>query len=148
MKKVSISAIILSILMLMINSSYALCINAPDANLRKGPGTKYGKSWEVFKYMPFQKVSKSGNWYKVKDIDGDVHWVYEKLVTTKFKCAAVKADKANIRKGPGTGFGTNALSPGLKYDAFKIIQTKGDWVRVEDEFGDTGWIFKKLLWIQ
>jgi len=148
MKKILIPVIILSILMLINSVSYALCINAPDANLRKGPGTKYQKSWEVFKFMPFQKVSKTGNWYKVKDVDGDVHWIYEKLVTSKFKCATVKADKGNIRKGPGTKYSTNALSPGLKYDAFKVLQIKGDWVKVVDEFGDTGWIFKKLLWIQ
>ena len=34
----------------------ALCVNVPEANLRSGPGTKYEKTWEVFKYMPFKKL--------------------------------------------------------------------------------------------
>lgn len=133
---------------LISNHSYALCVNAPEANLRTGPGTKYGKSWEVFKFMPFKKISKKGNWYRVKDVDGDIHWVYTKLVTKKFKCAVVKTDKANIRIGPGTNYSKSALSPALKYDSFKIVKTGPSWVKVSDEFGDTGWIFKKLLWIQ
>jgi SH3-like domain-containing protein len=118
-----------------------------EANLRGGPGTKYEKTWEVFKYMPFNKLSKKGNWYKVKDVDGDVHWIYSKLVTDKFNCAVVKVDKANVRSGPGTKYGKNALSPALKYDSFKVIKTRSSWVKVSDEFGDSGWISRKLLWI-
>lgn len=128
--------------------SYGLCVNVPEANLRSGPGTKYEKTWEVFKYMPFSRQFKKGNWYKVKDVDGDVHWIYRKLVTGKFRCAVVKVDKANVRSGPGTGYNKNALSPALKYDAFKVIKTKSSWVNVVDEFGDKGWIARKLLWVQ
>ena len=130
------------------NSVNALCINVPEANLRNGPGTKYEKTWEVFKYMPFSKQSKKGNWYKVKDVDGDVHWIYKKLVTDKFRCAVVKVNKANVRSGPGTGYSKNSLSPALKYDAFKVIKIKSSWVNVVDEFGDKGWISRKLVWIQ
>jgi SH3-like domain-containing protein len=129
------------------NYSHALCVNVDEANLRGGPGTKYEKTWEVFKYMPFSKVSKKGDWYKVKDVDGDSHWIYTKLVTDKFKCAVVKVDKANVRRGPGTEHSKSALSPALKYDSFKVLSTKSSWVNVVDEFGDKGWIFRKLLWI-
>jgi SH3-like domain-containing protein len=148
MKKSFILTLVISAVILLSNVSYAMCVNVAEANLRRGPGTKYEKSWEVFKYMPFNKVSKKGNWYKVKDVDGDVHWVYTKLVTEKFKCAVVKVNKANIRSGPGTKNSIVALSPALKYDSFKVIKTKDSWVKVVDEFGDTGWIFKKLLWLQ
>jgi SH3-like domain-containing protein len=148
MKKSFIVILIICAFILLSQISHALCVNVPEANLRRGPGTKYEKSWEVFKYMPFNKVSIKGNWYKVKDVDGDVHWVYKKLVTEKFKCAVVKVDKANIRSGPGTNNKAVALSPALKYDSFKVIKTKDSWVKVIDEFGDTGWIFKKLLWLQ
>ena len=128
--------------------SYALCVNVPEANLRGGPGTKYEKTWEVFKYMPLSRLSKKGNWYKVKDVDGDIHWIYRKLVTDKFRCAVVKVDKANVRSGPGTRYSKKAMSPALKYDSFKVIKIKPSWVKVIDEFGDTGWIFRKLLWVQ
>jgi len=130
------------------SNSFALCVNVSEANLRSGPGTKFAKTWEVFKYMPFKKLSRKGSWYKVKDVDGDMHWVYTKLVTGNFKCAVVKVDKANVRSGPGEKFGKTAMSPALKYDSFKVIKTQSPWVKVIDEFGDSGWIFRKLLWIQ
>jgi SH3-like domain-containing protein len=147
MKKSLILLVVLFSLILFADFSLALCVNVPEANLRSGPGTKYEKTWEVFKYMPFNKLSKRGNWYKVKDVDGDTHWVYRKLVTDKFRCAVVKVEKANIRNGPGTNYSKNALSPSLKYDSFKVLQIKSSWVKVIDEFGDTGWISRKLLWI-
>lgn len=34
----------------------AWCIKVSEANLRQGPGTNFEKSWEVFKYMPLQKI--------------------------------------------------------------------------------------------
>jgi SH3-like domain-containing protein len=147
MKKYLILLLVLFTLIFFADFSYALCVNVSDANLRSGPGTKYNKTWEVFKYMPFKRLSKKGNWYKVKDVDGDIHWIYRKLITSKFKCAVVKVEKANIRNGPGTNYSKNALSPSLKYDSFKVLQIRSSWVKVIDEFGDKGWISRKLLWI-
>ena len=129
-------------------NAYALCVKTADANLRNGPGTKYKKTWEVFKYMPLMKIGSQGNWYKVKDVDGDIHWVYHTLVTDKYKCAVVKIKKANVRSGPGTNYKMNILSPALKYYSFKVIDTKQSWVNVMDEYDDKGWIHINLLWVQ
>jgi SH3-like domain-containing protein len=148
MKNNLILTVVLLSFILLSGYSHALCVNVPEANLRSGPGTNFEKTWEVFKYMPLNKLTEKGNWYKVKDVDGDVHWIYKKLVTKKFRCAVVKTDKINVRTGPGTGYSKNALSPALKYDSFKVLQIKSSWAKVIDEFGDTGWIFRKLLWIQ
>jgi len=140
--------IILIVLLFFNNPIHALCVNSPEANLRSGPGTKYEKTWEIFKYMPLKEISKKGNWYKVKDVDSDIHWIYRKLVTNKFRCAVVKGENIAIRKGPGTSFEKTYFSPAMRYDPFKIMQVKGSWVNVVDEFGNAGWIYKKLLWIQ
>ena len=141
-------SLIFILLICLSNSAHALCVNTSDASLRSGPGTKYKITWEVFKFMPFKKIGQKGNWYKIKDLDGDVHWIYKKMVTKSFKCAAVKKDKINIRSGPGTKYTAAGLHQAMKYDSYKIIRTKGLWVKVEDEFGSTGWIYKNLLWIQ
>ncbi len=133
---------------LAVSESFPLCVKTSSANLRKGPGKKYEKTWEVFKYMPLKKLAKKGNWYKVKDVDGDIHWIFGGLVTDKYKCAVVKVDKANIRTGPGKKYRFSELSPAIRYDSFRVLKIKGKWVKVKDEFGDTGWIFRKLLWIQ
>jgi uncharacterized protein YgiM (DUF1202 family) len=103
MKKTWFFLLVFTVLGIVHNHALALCVNVPEANLRKGPGTQHEKTWEVFKYMPFKRLSTKGEWYKVQDVD--------------------------------------------KYESFKVIQRKGLWVKVLDEFNDTGWIFRKLLWI-
>ncbi len=137
-------------ILLIVSATFAsaLCVITEDANLRSGPGTNYDKTWQVFKYMPLKKLGKKGHWYRVKDVDGDEHWVYEKLVTEKFRCAVVKVDKANIRRGPGLKYRKTDFSPVIKYDSFRIIKRRGLWYKVKDEFGQVGWIHKKLIWIQ
>lgn len=125
----------------------ALCVKVSEANLRSGPGTKYEKTWEVFKYMPFKKLKRRGNWYKVRDFEDDEHWIYRKLVTDRYNCGVVKVDKANIRTGPGTQYAKAAMAAGLMYDSFRILKIKSGWAHVVDEFGDRGWIYRKLLWI-
>jgi SH3-like domain-containing protein len=148
MKKFLAYFILFSLIVLFNDNAYALCVKTSDANLRSGPGTKHKKTWEVFKYMPLKKIGSQGNWYKVKDVDGDIHWVYHTLVTDKYKCAVVKIKKANVRSGPGTNYKINILSPALKYYSFKVIDTKQSWVNVMDEYNDKGWIHRNLLWVQ
>jgi len=147
MKNIFAAYVVFFLLFVFYNDADALCVTVSEANLRSGPGTKYEKTWEVFKYMPFKKLSQKGNWYKVQDVDGDAHWIYRKLVSSKFECAVVKVDKANIRSGPGTQFDKKYFSPSLKYDSYKVLARKGEWVKVLDEFGETGWLFRKLVWI-
>ena len=98
----------------------ALCVTARKANLRSGPGTNYDVVWEIFKYMPLEKVgiSLSGEWYAVKDLEGDVSWIHKKLVTSRYKCAVVNSDEVNVRTGPGTNYSESTASPGKKYLLF------------------------------
>jgi SH3-like domain-containing protein len=128
----------------------ALCVKVPKANLRTGPGTNYGIAWEIYKYMPFQKVgvSLSGDWYAVSDIDGDVNWIHKSLVTDRYRCAVVKTEEVNVRTGPGTNYSRSSMSPAKQYYSYKVIKKKGGWVKVKDEWGNTGWIHKSYLWIR
>lgn len=84
MRKLIVFNAIFTAIVLLSNSAGALCVTVSEANLRSGPGTNYGKTWEVFKFMPFKRLSKKGNWLKVQDVDGDKHWIYRKLVTDNF----------------------------------------------------------------
>lgn len=150
MKKILVAlGIILSILFI-IRHSNALCVSAQKANLRAGPGTNYEIAWEVYKYMPFSKVgvSLSGDWYAVRDVDGDVNWIHKRLVTNRYRCAVVKIQEVNVRTGPGTNYSKSTLSLAKKYYSFKILQRRGIWIKVKDDMGNIGWIHKNYLWIQ
>lgn len=123
-----------------------VCVKVTEANLRQGPGTHYEKSWTVFAYMPFRKIGQRGNWYHVQDVDGDRHWIFRKLVSSKLRCTVVKVKKANVRSGPGTNFPMADLGSLDKYYSFRVIGESGRWLKVEDDLGNSGWIAKSLLW--
>ncbi len=127
--------------------SEALCISNKKANLRQGPGTHFEKLWQVFQYMPFKELKKKGKWYRVQDLDGDIYWVHQKLITKKYKCAVIKENETNLRKGPGTDYPQVAWSPVDKYFSMKVIKEKGNWVQIQDSAGDVAWIHKPLIWI-
>jgi len=142
------SALAAFIAMIGVENSAALCIKKNKANLRQGPGTKYEKKWQVFKYMPFEKLKTKGSWYRVRDLDGDIFWVHKKLTTRDYKCAVIKENKTNLRKGPGTKHPMVDWSPVDKYFSMKVLEIKNNWVRVEDGVGDRAWIYRPLVWIQ
>ena len=131
-------------------SVQALCIKVSKANLRAGPGKNYRTVWQVYMYMPLEKVGQATNknWYAVRDADGDTYWVHKGLVTNAYRCAIVNAEKVNVRKGPGTNYGKVEDSPAQRYYSYRVISQKGKWTRVRDEWGSTGWIMNDLLWIR
>lgn len=132
---------------LFTNQVSAACIDVEKANLRHGPNTSYQKTWEVYRYMPFKILKTQGDWLRIQDLDSDIHWVHNSLISRSLKCAVVKVEKANIRKGPGGQYPKVAWSPTQKYYAFKVLRSKSSWLEVEDAAGNKGWISQSLVWM-
>ncbi|MCC7402840.1 MAG: SH3 domain-containing protein [Bdellovibrionales bacterium] len=124
----------------------ALCVDAWEANLRKGPGGKYPVTWTVGKFTPLIKVDKSGGWTQVEDQDGEKHWVLSSLVTTAYQCVSVKEATANLRSGPGTTYPSLHYGSADKYTPFKRVDLKDDWYQVEDELGLRFWVHNSTVW--
>ncbi|MCB0421826.1 MAG: hypothetical protein KDD61_12575, partial [Bdellovibrionales bacterium] len=68
--------VVLSLVVLEAGIAGALCVKENVANLRKGPGTKYSKTWTVGKYTPLEEVQRQGVWIKVLDVDEEEHWIH------------------------------------------------------------------------
>lgn len=63
-------------------------------------------------------------------------------LTAAAKMVSVTGDNVNLRSGPGTNYSVK-----WKYGSgfpLKVLQEKGDWLKVEDFEGDTGWLYEKL----
>ncbi|HEX7926886.1 MAG TPA: SH3 domain-containing protein [bacterium] len=121
-----------------------LCVKSQKANLRSGPGTNFRVTWEVHRYMPLVKVGQNGEWIKVRDVDGDLHWVSQSVVTADESCVTTKVNKATIRKAP------NAKAPQWfqveRYTSFKRTgNDKKDWVKLEHE-GKVMWASTTVVW--
>ena len=118
-------------------------VSAKLANIRSGPGTKFEKLWQVWKYYPIKVLNKKGPWYYFKDFEGDDGWIHKSLLSKMDTVISIKK-KCNIRSGPGTKHKveftvTNGIS-------FKALNHKGNWIQVEHADGDQGWIHKSLVW--
>jgi SH3-like domain-containing protein len=132
---------------ILLNSqATAICVRVDKANLRAGPSTNTKKTWEVYKFMPFEKVKSHSGWHQVKDVDGDLHWIHSRLVDENLDCATVKVLKANLRTGPGTNHRAVPWGPAQKYYAFKILKREGSWIQVEDAAGGKAWVNRDLVW--
>ncbi|MEA3466783.1 MAG: SH3 domain-containing protein, partial [Thermodesulfobacteriota bacterium] len=56
---------------------------------------------------------------------------------------SVKKDNVNVRSGPGTEFPvTMELFKGYP---LKVLEKKGDWLKIKDFENDSGWIYSSLV---
>ena len=124
-------------------SAKLLCVTASRANLRAAPATESRVNWVVYKHMPLTLVEKKDQWLRVRDVDGDLHWIYEPLVSDKEDCVTIVSDLANIRRGPGTNF--KKWFSVKRYTSFRKTGEQNHWVRVEYE-GEVMWVFHTLVW--
>ena len=148
--KCAVGLLFISVIFLLPGPAGGLCVKVPTANVRSGPGKGYDLVWQVYQYMPFERVgtSSSGGWYAVRDVDGDVNWIHKALLTNSFECGVVKGSEVNVRRGPGARYGKASWGPAREYDSFRVLRRSGQWVKVKDELGGIGWIHKKFLWMK
>lgn len=98
--------------------------------------------------MPFDVVKSSGDWYRVKDLDGDIHWIHKQLVTSRYYCAVIKSTTANMRTGPANHYPQSPIYPVANhYDSFRLLKQKESWAYVEDPDGDKFWVHRSLIWV-
>lgn len=120
-----------------------MAVSASIANIRSGPGTNHEVLWQVEKYHPIMVERKSGDWYGFTDYEGDKGWIHKSLVDNTPTVITVR-ENCNVRSGPGTDnpviFTVGSGIP------FKVIGKKGNWRHILHADGDSGWIYKSLLW--
>lgn len=124
-------------------ASERLSIASKIANIRSGPGSNYEVLWQVEEYYPIIIIGKKGNWYHFKDFEGDTGWVHKSLVRKVKSVISVK-NKCNVRSGPNSKY--SVVFTVEKGVPFKVLGRKGNWLKVEYMDGDTGWIYKSLVW--
>ncbi len=127
----------------MAASAKMVSINRDEVNIRSGPSTRYRVKWQVGQGFPLRVIGSRGQWYKVRDFEKDVGWVYAPL-TSRQAHLVVKKSVVNLRSGPGTNY---SVVTQAKYGVvFRTLKRTKGWVKVRHESGVTGWVARKLLW--
>lgn len=120
-----------------------LAVKASKANLRSGPGAEHAVIWQAEQYYPLKVIERKGPWCLVEDFEGDRGWLHESLLG-KLETVVAARDGCNLRAGPGTDHPVV-----LVVDAgvpFKVLERRGQWLRVQHADGETGWIAGSLVW--
>ena len=145
--KTLITVLFLGSLVSSVSLARGVCVKNDWANLRNGPGRNHKKTWMVYQYMPFKLLKTTTEWLKVEDQDGDQHWIFKPLITESLHCAATNKNGTPVKAGPGEDEVHKSYSPVPRYYAVKVLKTEGDWVQVQDQDNEIGWIHKDHLWM-
>lgn len=62
---------------------------------------------------------------------------------TAAKTATINASSLNIRSGPGTGY--TLVGSAAKGDKVTVLEQSGDWSKIKNSAGVTGWVLTKYL---
>ncbi len=139
-------ALVFNVMLIVPDNAFCeerLSVKVKLANVRSSPKIDGEVLWKTEMYYPIIVVEKKDGWVKFKDFENDIGWIHGTLVDKTSSVITVK-DKCNVRKGPGQGeplaFTVERGVP------FKVLEKKDSWVKVQHADGETGWIFKSLVW--
>lgn len=128
-------------------NALALCVVNQGTTLHSGPGFQYPKtSWDLSIHTPLKKLDVWDDWYKVSDVDGDMHWVHSGAVVEGYSCLIIKVDKAILREGPGKRY--REVEVVLKYQVFRFGNKREKWLQVYYNEDEWLWLLDSSVWIQ
>lgn len=121
-----------------------VAVHRNEINMRSGAGTQHEALWVLSRGYPLQVLSKKGKWLQVRDFENDKGWVYKPLTSTRAPHHVVKVQVLNIRSKPSLR--SRVLAKAVHGEILKTLGRKGDWVKVQQDGGPTGWVARRLVW--
>jgi SH3-like domain-containing protein len=112
-------------------------LRADRVNLRSGPGARYPVEWVYTRRnLPVELLVAVDHYLKVRDWDGTLGWVHEKMVWNR-RDVIVKGAVRALRQRPDPAAPVVARAePGV---IGRLLECQGGWCRIEA--GDyTGWL--------
>jgi SH3-like domain-containing protein len=112
--------------------------------LYDAPSARADRLFIATRHYPFEVLVKLDQWTKVRDANGEVAWVENKLLSER-AMALVPVPVADVHAGP------NAASP-LVFEAYKQVLLEvveppsGEWVKVRHRDGQQGYIRITHVW--
>jgi SH3-like domain-containing protein len=120
-------------------------VQVPVANVREGPATDFSRLRQARRDEPLRVVGREGRWLEVRDHEGQAGWIFAPL-TDDQPAVVVHAVRewANVRSGPGRNHAVRFRAP--RGSTFAVAGGEGDWLRVQDARGGSGWLHRSLTW--
>jgi SH3-like domain-containing protein len=118
-------------------------LRADKVNLRAGPGEQYPIEWVLTrKDMPVEIIAAFEHWRKVRDWEGTLGWVHEKMVWSR-RDVVVSGGVRGLHVRPDASSPLVARAePGV---IGKLLECQGAWCRIEAH-DYAGWVQRSEVW--
>ena len=119
-------------------------VNREIVNIRLGPSLGQKILWKLERFCPLLIIEKKGRWYKIEDFEGDIGWIHNSCVN-KTKTVITKEDNCIARKKPivTSEIIFETTDKGVP---FKVLDKKGEWIKLFHSSKSQAWMHKKCLW--
>jgi SH3-like domain-containing protein len=144
---------VLALAATMVLSAHAEDKNAPltlkfeslrwdKVNLRAGPGDQYPIRWVLKrKGMPVEIIDRFDVWRKIRDWQGSVGWVHERMLMVNRTVIVTGATHALHATPSEAARAVARAEPGV---VGRLLSCGGAWCRIEAQ-GIKGWIERRAI---
>ncbi len=118
-------------------------LRADEVNLRTGPGERYPIEWVYHrKGLPVEVTAEYDVWRKVRDSDGTVGWVHERMLTAERR-VVVAGGEQTLLANPAPG--AQPVAHAEAGVVARLLECRSSWCRVETQ-GIKGWLPESGVW--
>ncbi|MEJ2201416.1 MAG: SH3 domain-containing protein [Desulfuromonadaceae bacterium] len=126
-------------------------VGVSKAELRSLPAVGNSKVVKILTLgTPLTVQNKEGRYLQVKDAKGASGWIHNTLVKQQEQpepaqenSVVINADRANVRLGSGKDH--PMIFQAVQGEVFQVLDQSGDWLRIGDASGRSGWIWQGLV---
>ena len=99
----------------------------------------------VLRGTQFRLIEETDQWFKVELPDGGEGWIHKSNGKTGEARNLVRVQTAVARIRSQDSVNSEILGGALKNESFPVLESKGQWIRIELDHGQDGWIRQDLL---
>ena len=111
-------------------------------NLRAGPGDQYPIRWILTrKNMPVEILDRFDVWRKIRDWQGSVGWVHERMLVANRTVMITGMERVLHAEPSERAKPVARANPGV---VGKLLKCQGDWCRIDAQ-GVRGWVERRAI---
>jgi N-acetylmuramoyl-L-alanine amidase len=128
-----------------------ITVEANILNVRSGPGLDYKVIGQISNSETYRVLEEKNSWYKIRINSDQDGWVASWLVQIEKTTGSIKqvestVNPLNVRSGPGTSF--QVITQVRPEQTFPFVKEEGDWIQIELNDQEKGWVAKWLIKIK
>jgi len=113
------------------------------ANFREAPAESADVLFTADRYYPVKILERKRGWVRIRDFEGEIAWVAERLLGSE-KAVVVVVKQTALRDRPASDGATVIVAAWS--DSFVVKQVRAGWVLVASAAGKEGWVSSSAVW--